>query len=196
VEKQKELRYAKAFLKNGAGPLTSFCFDVLNQLANIPARITLYELLRLSTSTRDTLREELADAEVFITQILATCEEKDDNHCHHTSKQFSCITFTPEDMQVKGKHDILLFYTGYIRSSDVSYIQVDPGSALSITPHRVMQHLEIPTHRLSTTQTTIYSFNANGMRPMGKIKLRCQIGDLKSEVTCYIIDAEPCTISC
>ena len=53
----------------------------------------------------------------------------------------------------------------------------------------IMQHLRITTHRLSTTQTTIYSFNANGTLPMRKIKLRCQIGDLKYEVTCYVIDA-------
>ena len=52
-----------------------------------------------------------------------------------------------------------------------------------------MQHLGISTHRLSATQTTIYGFNANGTRPMGKIKLKCQIGDLRSEVTCYVIDA-------
>ena len=69
-------------------------------------------------------------------------------------------------------------------------IQVDPGSALSIMPRRVMQHLGIPTHRLSPTQTTIYGFNANQTRPMGKIKPKCQIGSLKSEVTCYIIDAD------
>ena len=57
-------------------------------------------------------------------------------------------------------------------------------------PDQVMQHVGIPTHRLSTTQTTIYGFNANGMRPIGKIKLRCQIEDLKSEVTCYVIGAD------
>ena len=56
-------------------------------------------------------------------------------------------------------------------------------------PCQVMQHLGIPTHRLSATQTTIYGFNANGMRPMGKIKLKYQIGDLRSEVTCYVINA-------
>ena len=61
---------------------------------------------------------------------------------------------------------------------------------MSIMPRRVMQHLGIPTHRLSATQTTIYDFNANGTRPMRKIKLKYQIGDLKSEVTCYIIDAD------
>jgi len=72
----------------------------------------------------------------------------------------------------------------------VSRIQVDPESALSIMPHWVMQHLGIPTHRLSATQTIIYGFNANGTCLMGKIKHRCQIGDLRSEMTYYVIDAD------
>ena len=93
-------------------------------------------------------------------------------------------------MQVKRKHDRLLYYTGYIRSTEVSHIQVDLGSALSIMPHKFMQHLGIPTHRLSATQTIIYGFNANDMCPMGKIKLIYQIGDLIFEVTCYVIDAD------
>jgi len=50
------------------------------QQANISTRITLYELLRLSKSTRDALREALADALIFMTQISAICVEEDDNH--------------------------------------------------------------------------------------------------------------------
>ena len=51
VEKQKELRYNKALLKdNVKRPSTLFCFNVLAQLVNIPAEITFYELLRLSKS--------------------------------------------------------------------------------------------------------------------------------------------------
>jgi hypothetical protein len=57
-------------------------------------------------------------------------------------------------------------------------------------PYRVLQHLGVPARRLSATQTTIYGFNANGTRPLGKIRLKCQIGDLKSEVTCYVIEAD------
>ena len=96
----------------------------------------------------------------------------------------------PDDMQVKEKYDRPLYFTGYIGSSKVSRIHVDSGSTLSIMPRRVMQHLGIPTHRLNTTQTTIYGFNANGTHPMGKIKLKCQLGDLRFEVTCYVIDAD------
>ena len=57
-------------------------------------------------------------------------------------------------------------------------------------PCRVMQYLGIPTHWLSATQTTIYGFNANGTHLMEKIKLSCQIRDLKSEITCYVIDVD------
>jgi len=53
----------------------------------------------------------------------------------------------------------------------------------------VMQHIGIPTYQLSATQTTIYD-NAIGTRPVAKIKLRFQIGDFKSKVTCYVIDAD------
>ena len=67
VKKQKEFWYVKALQKSGVEPLTPFRFDVLAQLDNIPTQITLYELLRLFKSTKDALREALADAEIFMT---------------------------------------------------------------------------------------------------------------------------------
>jgi len=123
-------------------------------------------------------------------RILAKPEEEDEENCFHASQHVPCITFTPDDMQVNGKHDRPLYFTGYIGSFEVSRIQVDPGFALSIMRCRVMQHLRILTHRLNATQTTIYGFNANGTHPMGKIKLKCQIKDQRSEETCYVIDAD------
>ena len=50
--------------------------------------------------------------------------------------------------------------------------------------------LGIPLYRLSATTTTIYDFNARSSHPLGKIRLRCRIGDLKSEMTCYVIDTD------
>ena len=67
VKKQKELCYSKALQKdNVEGSSTSFCFDVLAQLANIPAGITFYELLGLFRSIREALREALTDSEALI----------------------------------------------------------------------------------------------------------------------------------
>jgi len=117
-------------------------------------------------------------------RILAGPQGEDEEDYLHTSQHAPCITFTPYDMHVKGKHDRPLYFIGYIGSSEVSRIQVDLGSVLSIIPRRVMQHLGIPTYRLSATQTTIYGFNANGTRPMGKIKLKCLIV-ICSDVLCY-----------
>ena len=123
MEKQKEIRYFKALPKDKAeGTSAPYRFDVLAQLANIPARDTLYELLRLSKSTRESLREVLADAEVFMTQIPAGPQQEHEKDCLHSSQHAPCITFTPDDMQVKGKHDRLLYFTGYIGSSEVSRI--------------------------------------------------------------------------
>src|SRR3954463_1652169 len=69
-EKPKEVRYNRPLNKGKAVEVSQhFRFDIINQLANIPARITLYELLKLSKSTREALREALADAEVFVTQL-------------------------------------------------------------------------------------------------------------------------------
>ena len=103
VEKQKELRFFKALPKDNAeGSTTPYCFDVLAQLANIPARITLYELLRLSKSKREALREALADAEIFMAQISTGSQEEDEEDCLHASQNAPCITFTTDDMQVKG----------------------------------------------------------------------------------------------
>src|SRR4051812_38661066 len=93
------------------------------------------------------------------------------------------IVFTPEDMQVQGKHDQPLYFTGYIDSMEITRIQLDPGSMPSIMPRCVIEYLSIPAHKLSATDTNIFGFKSNNTRPMGKIKLRCQIGDPKSEVT-------------
>ena len=60
------------------GPSILFRFDVLAQLANIPAQITLYELLR--PPIREALREATTNYEVFLAQIPAMLEEKDDEH--------------------------------------------------------------------------------------------------------------------
>lgn len=83
-----------------------------------------------------------------------------------------------------------MYFTGYLGSTEANLILADPGFALRIMPQRVMQHLGIPASQLSSTDTMFYGFNVNGACPLGKIELKCLIGDLKFEVTCYVIDKD------
>ena len=53
------------------------------------------------------------------------------------------------------KHDRPLYYTGYIGSTCIERIQVDPGSALSIIPKRLLYFLGISLYRLSIMTTMI-----------------------------------------
>jgi len=179
---------------SGPGLNIPFHFDILAQLANIPARITMHELLRLSKETREALRNARANSESFLTHMPETPRNDTQpscSECHYVQLKVSAITFTAEDMLLKdNKHDRTLYYTRYISSTDIKRAQVGPGSALSIIPKRLLYLLGIPLYQLSATSTTIYDFNAGSSHPLGKIRLRCQIGNLKSEVTYYVIDAD------
>src|SRR4051812_41512299 len=119
-KKPKEVRYNSPLNKGKAVEVFQpFHFDIINQLANIPARITLYELLRLSKSTREAFREALADDEVFVTQLPIGSTIKEP-HSLSISRAPTDIVFTPEDMQVQGKHDRPLYFIEYIGSTEIT----------------------------------------------------------------------------
>ncbi|KAJ6821645.1 uncharacterized protein M6B38_391245 [Iris pallida] len=87
-------------------------------------------------------------------------------------------------------HDRPLYYTGYIGDVKVDRMHIDPGSSISIIPKGLLHHLRISMHRLAPTSTAINGFNSGRSYPIGKIRLKYQIGDLQSEVTCYVIDTD------
>ena len=75
-EKQKEIRFDESLKKNPSRGLNApLRFDILAQLANIPTRITLHELLRLSKKTREALRDALSDSESFLTQVPISAKD-------------------------------------------------------------------------------------------------------------------------
>ena len=195
-EKQKEVRFDHVLKKpSGPGLNIPFRFDILAQLVNIPARITIHELLRLSKETREALRDALADPESFLTHMREAPSDDTQppcSKCHHVQLKIPAVTFTDEHMLLlkDNKHDRPLYYTGCIGSTCIERVQVNTRSTLSIIPKRLLCFLGISLYRLSVTTTTIYSFNAGSSHPLEKIRLHCRIANLKSEVTCYVIDAD------
>ena len=69
-ENQKEVWFDRVLNKTSGPRLDAhFCFDILAQLANISAQITIHELLRLSKEIREALRDALANLESFLTYM-------------------------------------------------------------------------------------------------------------------------------
>lgn len=66
-------------------------------------------------------------------------------------------------------------------------MSADRGSAITRMPLRALAHQGMPTSKLSHTKMTIQGYNADSQRAIGKIRLKCQLADLKSEITCYVI---------
>jgi len=95
-----------------------FCFDILAQLANIPTRITIHELLCLSKEIREALKDALANSELFLIHMPEASEDDSQPLCpefHHVQLKMPAITFTTEDMLLKdNKHYRPLYYTRYI----------------------------------------------------------------------------------
>ena len=109
-EKQKEVRFDRVFKRPlGPGLDVPFRFDILAQLANIPARITIHELLRLSKETREALMDALANSKSFLTHMPEASEDDSQPlcpECHHVQLRIPAITFTTEDMLLKDKNTI------------------------------------------------------------------------------------------
>jgi len=87
-EKQKEVQFDRVLKKTSGSRLDApFRFDILAQLANILARITIHELLYLSKETREALRDALVNSESFLIHMLKTSEDDSQllcPECHHT----------------------------------------------------------------------------------------------------------------
>lgn len=91
----------------------------------------MHELLRLSKETRDALYEVLADLEMFLTQVPPLTNEK--CCCCHQVSSLPNITSSSKDMLVKNpNYERTLYYIGYIGSTQIERILINPGSALSI----------------------------------------------------------------
>ncbi|XXG76920.1 hypothetical protein AAC387_Pa08g1180 [Persea americana] len=74
----------------------------------------------------------------------------------------------------------------------IQRVQINPGSALNLISTSALEELRIPPSKLSHTSVSIFGYDGSTQRPIGKIRIRLQIGDLISEVTVYAIKTPLC----
>lgn len=54
---------------------------------------------------------------------------------------------------------------------------------------RMLQQVGLTNYLIKETNVSIHGFDGKGGKAIGKIMIRCQIGDMHSKLTCYIIEA-------
>ncbi|XXG88450.1 hypothetical protein AAC387_Pa12g0658 [Persea americana] len=87
------------------------------------------------------------------------------------------------------KHSRPLYYMGYVQEVKVSKIQIDTGSPVNILPIQTMKHVGLTPRSLKETNVKIHGYDGQGSRAFGKIKIKCQIGDLIAYLDCYVVEA-------
>lgn len=98
-------------------------------------------------------------------------------------------TFKEEDVLIGDmKHNRLLYFTGYIQEVNVLRIQLDPGSSVNIMLARIMTMIDIPISALMETNVNIQGYNVRGDRVIGKVRVKCQLRDMTSCLTCYFVE--------
>ncbi|KAJ8644366.1 hypothetical protein MRB53_006114 [Persea americana] len=87
------------------------------------------------------------------------------------------------------KHSRPLYYTGYTHDAKLSRIQINPGLAVNILLIQTMNHVSLTPKLLKETNVSIHRYDGHGSRALGKIKIKCQIGDMTAHPVCYVVEA-------
>ncbi|XXG73111.1 hypothetical protein AAC387_Pa07g2080 [Persea americana] len=72
-------------------------------------------------------------------------------------------------------------------------VQVDPGSALNLITIRTLQELGVPPNKLTSTNTMIQGYDGEIQNPIGKIRIKFQLGSLVSEATLHVVKTRACS---
>lgn len=127
-----------------------FDYDLLAQLANVPARITMYDLLRLSPDIRQAVVKALSEADKYaphVHQIQVNDVPQEENRGiqEKMKAEEPDLAFYREDFFLGDlHHNRPLYLSGYIGEVKLRQVQVDPGSAINVIPLKKVRKLGIP----------------------------------------------------
>ena len=103
------------------------------------------------------------------------------------------ISFSKEDMLL-GPINYMrpLYFTTNIKEMPIPRVQVDPGSVVNLITIIALQELGVPPNKLTSTNTAIQGYDGEVQNPIGKIRIKFQLGSLTSEVTLHVVKIRTC----
>ena len=89
-------------------------------------------------------------------------------------------------------HARLLYFTAFIKEMLITRVHLDPGLALNVIAITTMQELGVPPNMLTSTNTAIQGYDGKVQNPIGKIRIKFQLGSLTFEATLHVVKTRAC----
>ena len=162
-------------------PNVSVKYDVISHLKKIPAMLSVYDALCLSSDLRNAFITALSFPEDYRVEV-SQAEVK--------LSQTQSITFNDEDLLLGNKkHNRPLLMFGEIDDLPINRIMIDGGLAINLLPLRTLKKIGYSKGDLCRSNVVIHGFNQAGQEALGTISLVLKFENLMTYVYFHVIDA-------
>ncbi|XP_019239268.1 PREDICTED: uncharacterized protein LOC109219287 [Nicotiana attenuata] len=161
-------------------------YEIIDQLRNFPAQVSLLSLLMNSTEHQKALIKTLNEAYVPIETTVEQLERM-------AERFFAVdqISFSKNDLPPEGAaHNKALHRTAKCEGYYVKRVMLDGVSGVDICPLSTVQRMEIGTERTRPNNICIRAFDGVKRDTIGEIDLILTIGPVDFEVTFQVMDMD------
>ena len=159
-------------------------YKVIEQMAKIPAQISLMSLLLTSDHHRETLFKILK--EVKVPEGIST-----DKLGNLVNSVFALdqISFSPEELGEEGtQHTKPLFIVVKCHDKIISRVLIDNGSSLNVCPLATLHLLGIDITQVKPSATTVRAFDGSTREIAGEIDLEIEVGPQAFIISFQVLD--------
>ncbi|KAK1616645.1 hypothetical protein QYE76_022162 [Lolium multiflorum] len=158
-------------------------YDVIAHLKKIPAMLSVYDALCLSSDMRKALVTALTFPEDYRVEVSQTEVEE---------SEVLNMTFTDDDRLLGSKkHNRPLLMYGEIDVLPTNRIMIDGGSAINLLPLRTLNKIGYSKRDLNKSNVVIHGFNQSGQEAMGTISLVLKLDTLSTKWVMTLPPARP-----
>jgi len=156
----------------------------VDQLLQIPSKISIMSLLMNSDAHREALMKVLNQAYVDHDVTLGQFGSIVGNvtACNN-------LGFSDEDLLAEGKnHNLALHISVNCKSDSISNVLIDTGSSLNVMPMATLKRLSYPGIQLRATSVSVRAFDGSRKSVFGDVDLHIVVGPHKFNVTFQVMD--------
>uniref|UniRef100_A0A1S3YX47 G-patch domain-containing protein n=1 Tax=Nicotiana tabacum TaxID=4097 RepID=A0A1S3YX47_TOBAC len=159
-------------------------YEIIDQLRNSPAQVSLWSLLMNSTEHQKVLIKTLNEAYVPIETTVEQLERMAERFF-----MINQISFSKNDLPPEGAaHNKALHLTVKCEGYYVKRVMLDGGSGVDICPLSTLQRMKIETGRIRPNNVCVRAFDGIKRDTLGEIDLILTIGPVDFEVTFQVLD--------